>query len=509
MFSFRQLTIYGMVFASGTLIGYDSGYLNGVLGSSDFIHRYGAEDSTGWYLTPKIRALFTSLLVVGTLSGSISANFLFKWMGRKGTLIISAIIYGAGVALQVPAPPAGVFVLGRILLGMGLGLISVTSPMYLVESSRPTTRGRFIALYTQLLTCGNVIVCGISLGTRNLAGANSWRVTVGFQLFLALVIFLGALIAPESPVILMKANKHDEARQALASLRNIDPNSEEMTESIDEIARWVQEQSTSGEVHLSECFKGPDLRRQLLGICIAFFTIATGITFWFGYGTTFFEAAGVNNSYLISLILALVNAVFTAPSPYLVERFGRRICLFVGGVIMAITMLVPSIIHQVAPGSRVDQFALVAGAVIFIAAYAPSWGTIGWIVMTEPYSQRLRLLQSTITMVVYWTSTWAVGFITPYMVDATAGDLGVKVCYVWLVMIILSVLWAYFYVPELAGLSVAETDLLFETGIPARKSASWGASLRSNARDIEESTSIVLTVGEKGVKTDEAPYAHT
>lgn len=201
--------------------------------------------------------------------------------------------------------------------------------------------------------------------------------TVGFQLFLALVIFLGALIAPESPVILMKANKHDEARQALASLRNIDPNSEEMTESIDEIARWVQEQSTSGEVHLSECFKGPDLRRQLLGICIAFFTIATGITFWFGYGTTFFEAAGVNNSYLISLILALVNAVFTAPSPYLVERFGRRICLFVGGVIMAITMLVPSIIHQVAPGSRVDQFALVAGAVIFIAAYAPSWGTIG------------------------------------------------------------------------------------------------------------------------------------
>lgn len=76
--------------------------------------------------------------------------------------------------------------------------------------------------------------------------------------------------------------------------------------------------------------------------------------------------------------------------------------------------------------------------------------------MTEPYSQRLRLLQSTITMVVYWTSTWAVGFITPYMVDATAGDLGVKVCYVWLVMIILSVLWAYFYVPELAGLSVAE-----------------------------------------------------
>ena len=202
-------------------------------------------------------------------------------------------------------------------------------------------------------------------------------VTVGFQLFLALVIFLGALVAPESPVLLLKANKHEESRQALAALRNIHIHSEEMTESIDEITRWVEEQNTSGEVRLSECFKGSDLRRQLLGTCIAFFTIATGITFWFGYGTTFFEAAGVSDSYLISLILALVNAVFTAPSPYLVERFGRRICLFIGGIIMAVTMLVPSIIHQVAPGSRVDQFALVAGAVIFIAAYAPSWGTIG------------------------------------------------------------------------------------------------------------------------------------
>ena len=80
----------------------------------------------------------------------------------------------------------------------------------------------------------------------------------------------------------------------------------------------------------------------------------------------------------------------------------------------------------------------------------------GWIIMTEPYSQRLRLLQSTITMVVYWTSTWLVGFITPYMVDATAGDLGVRVCYIWLVMIILSLVWAFFYVPELAGLSMAE-----------------------------------------------------
>lgn len=81
--------------------------------------------------------------------------------------------------------------------------------------------------------------------------------------------------------------------------------------------------------------------------------------------------------------------------------------------------------------------------------------------MTEPYSQRLRLHQSTITMLVYWLSTWAIGFVTPYLVDATAADLEIKVCFIWLAMIVVSIVWAYFYVPELSGLSGSDVSLIF------------------------------------------------
>jgi len=110
---------------------------------------------------------------------------------------------------------------------------------------------------------------------------------------------------------------------------------------------------------------------------MSFFTIATGITFWFGYGTTFFVAAGVNRPYLISLVLALVNCIFTAPSIYLIERVGRRWSLFIGGIIMILTQLLTSIIHSVAPSGDASKNMLVAGAVIFIAAYAPTWGIGG------------------------------------------------------------------------------------------------------------------------------------
>ncbi|KAF7516742.1 hypothetical protein PCG10_001947 [Penicillium crustosum] len=390
--------------------------------------------------------------------GSISASITGNRIGRKGSLILAATVYTIGVIMQTVAPPPAAFSVGRIFLGAALGIISVVSPMYLVESSNGNTRGRLVSFYTLLLTCGNVLACGINMGTSKLSGANTWR----------------AIVAPESPVLLLKKGKPEEARQSLAVLRNIGMNSEEMSQEYEEISIWLTEQSTHSSVKLIECFQGSNLRRQLLGVCMAILTISTGITFWFGYGTTFFQQAGVSNSYLISLILALVNAIFTVLSTFLVEQVGRRLCLLWGGMIMGVAMLVPAVINMVSPDSTSSHNALIAG----------------WVIMTEPYSQRLRLHQSTITMLVYWLSTWAIGFVTPYLVDATAADLEIKVCFIWLAMIVVSIVWAYFYVPELSGLSGADMDLLFEAGIPAWKSKQW-STLTGYVWDIPDMTSNV------------------
>ncbi|PYH91643.1 glucose transporter [Aspergillus ellipticus CBS 707.79] len=480
MVSLRQAAIYGMVFTSATLIGYDSGYLNGVLGSPDFIRRYGVtdrEDGT-MYLAPRTKSLFTSLLVIGTLIGSMLAMFKSDRIGRKGSFFLAAILYAIGASLQTAAPPPGVFILGRIFTGLALGLISIVSPSYLVESSTGTSRGRLVALYSQPLTGGNVIACGISLGTKHLAGANSWRITIAFQLILVLAVFLGALFAPESPVLLLQRTNPSAARHSLSILRNLPASSAAIDQALQEIQTSISERDSLGHPHLAEIFHGTDLRRTLLGTAMGFMTIATGITFWFGYGTTFFKAAGVQNAYLVSLILALVNAIFT----------GRSVdaCLLWGGGIMGITQIVVAVIHTVSPDTAADHNSLIVCTVVFIAAYAATWGTVGWVTMTEPYSTRLRIHQTTITMVVYWLSTWAVGFVTPYIVDATAADLGVYISYVWFGMVVLSLAWAYVFVPELSGLSTPEIDLLFEDQVPAWKSVAWKRSLGSISIDGQE-----------------------
>ncbi|KAF7540419.1 hypothetical protein G7054_g1317 [Neopestalotiopsis clavispora] len=469
-----------MIFSAAISIGYDSGYLNGVLGSEDFIRLYGIsnDDGLSMYLSPTTRSVFSSILIVGTLLGCLANTFITTWIGRRGSLRIAAALYAVGVGMQASGSVEAVFIVGRILLGVAIGLISNTVPSYLMECSTASNRGRLMAFYSQFLTTGNVLACGINYGTTRYSDSRSWRITITFQLFLAGMIGIGAFVCPESPLILSQRGQMDAARTSYAILKNRPRDSHEVNDSMQKLEQHLQQEAALGTVPVRECFQGSNLRRTLIGLAMSFFTIATGITFWFGYGTTFFQAAGIENSYLISLILALVNCVFTAPSIYLIERFGRRRSLMYGGAVMALTQLLTGIIYSVAADSNASKNMLVAGAVIFIAAYAPTWGIGGWLLMAEPFSDRLRVYQSAIVLAFYWIITWLVGFITPYLVDETAANLGVYVSYIWFGMGVLSMIWAYLCVPEFAGLSIQEIDMLFEKRIPAWRSRKWQNELR-------------------------------
>ncbi|KAH9226756.1 hypothetical protein K456DRAFT_42717 [Colletotrichum gloeosporioides 23] len=378
MLSARQILVYGIIFSSATIIGYDSGYLNGVLGSQDFTKIYGIRDGdTGaMYLTPYTRSTFSALFVVGALVGCQLVPLLTSKIGRRGNLYAASCTYAVGVALQTAGLAPAVFIVGRVLLGVAFGLISVTVwplhpshvyteplndmhqvPAYLMECSTPTNRGQLMARYSQFLTTGNVLACAISLGTSKYADSRSWRITIAFQLVLALTV---------------------------------------------------------------------------IG----------------------------------------------------------------GGVLMGLAQLLTAIIHTAAPDSKADKTMLVVGAVFFIASYAPTWGIGGWLLMAEPFSDRARNYQSSIVLTAYWIITWLVGFVTLYMVDETAGNLGVKVSYIWFSMTVLSLVWAYTCVPELAGLSRSEIDKLFEERVPAWRSREWQRQLRT-IQAVEAESDKGPTVEEK------------
>lgn len=260
----------------------------------------------------------------------------------------------------------------------------------------------------------------------------------------------------------IKLGKLEQARMTIACLYNLDEASQLVDESIATLVSTFETSKGTSKATFAECFRGTERRRTLIGVAMGWFTIATGITFWFGYGTTFFQAAGVENAYLVSLGLALVNAGFTALSFLFVERLGRRTTLFVGSSIMGITQLVAGVVHTAKPDSATDKHCLIVCAVLFIAAYASTWGPVGWITMSEPFSARGRQNQQAITMFSYWTATWAVGFCTPYLVDDQSkggAGLGVNITYLWFGLVVITTLWAYFCLPKLRGLSFIQVCL--------------------------------------------------
>lgn len=196
-----------------TLIGYDSGYLNGVLASDEFIHRYGVSDDNGatWYLKAHTRSLFTSMFVPGTIIGCLLASAIPD-RGMCGCAIATgnrpANMLESGPQRNLSARrnrmwsrscgsscwssrgslrhrpscarhrPRTDIDRGKQMVLPGIHYHYVNclqTPVYLVEASSGTTRGRMIAIYLQLLTCGNVLACAISLATSKLEGSKSWR----------------------------------------------------------------------------------------------------------------------------------------------------------------------------------------------------------------------------------------------------------------------------------------------------------------------------------------------
>lgn len=177
-------------------------------------------------------------------------------------------------------------------------------------------------------------------------------------------------------MILTKQGHHDEARQSLSALRDLPVDSSDIYRELQDIQDVLAMGAPPTLKSYIECLQGTNLRRQLIAAMAAVFGLWTGIGFFLAYGTTFFESAGVDDAFLISLILAIVMCVFTVPSIYTLDRYGRRALAYFGGSVQAIALLLAGVVHNTMLASPAASKVLIACCVIFITAYAGSWGPV-------------------------------------------------------------------------------------------------------------------------------------
>ena len=314
-----------VVALGGALLGFDSAVVNGVVGP--------VRDTFG--LTPAQVGWTTSCLILGAMGGNAAAGPLAARFGRRTILLVAALLFTVSAIWSGLSSGVNELVIARIIGGLGVGAAILIAPIYIAEIAPPERRGRLVS-FNQL-----GIVVGISAAffsnyfinryfesLPKEAQTDAWRWMLGIEAIPALLYFLLLWTVPRSPRWLLAQGRRDEATQALARFGS----------SIDDLPT---EETKAGSGALSEFFSSRYSRIVVIALGLAFFQQITGINAIFYYASTIFEKTGASVASALSqsIIIGLVNLVFTLVAMRFIDRIGRKPLLLIGSAGMAIALL--------------------------------------------------------------------------------------------------------------------------------------------------------------------------
>ncbi|KAF8142912.1 general substrate transporter [Mycena galopus ATCC 62051] len=497
-------TYFMCVFAAfgGIFFGYDTGWMGGVLGMPFFIQMYThmpypAEPFSAASLPPSFalpaweKSLMTSILSAGTFFGALIAGDIADVVGRRPTIIMGCFVFAIGCILEVaPMDVLACFVIGRLVAGAGVGFISAIIILYMSEIAPKSVRGALVSGYQFCITIGILLANCVVYATQNRLDTGSYRIPIGVQFLWAIILGTGLLFLPESPRYWANKGDIEKATVCLARVRDQPRDSDYVQDELAEIIANLEYEKahvpqTSYVGSWLACFSGSlfdgssNVRRTIVGTGLQCAQQFTGINFIFYFGTSFFQTLGtISNPFLISLVTTLVNVLATPVSFYIIERFGRRRILIVGGSFMVVCQFIVAIIGTAAPhatipgGNPTAVKAEIAFICLNIASFAMTWGPSAWVVVGEMFPLPIRSRGVGMSTASNWFWNCIIAVITPYFVSTDEANLGPKVFFIWGATACLSTLFAYFFVSETKGLSLEQVDQMLSETTP-RTSAGW------------------------------------
>ncbi len=325
IFTYRISLIVAM---GGFLLGFDSAVISGTV---PFIREYFQmnEIQLGWAV---------SCLILGAMTGNLSAGPLSSRFGRKNILIITAILFVISALGSALANTYIMLIFARIMGGIGVGAAILIAPVYIAEIAPANKRGQLVSL-NQL----NIVI-GISAAYFSNyflleEGDNNWRWMLGVEVVPAMLYFILLFMVPKSPRWLCRVGRDKEALSTLQKIGGKDF----AKQTISEIRQSLE--SKKEKVKWNSLFSKKLRFVMLIGFAIAFFQQITGINAIMYYAPTIFEQAGgeTESSFLQAVIVGLTNLTFTILAIYLIDSLGRKMLLMIGTALMAIALISTSI----------------------------------------------------------------------------------------------------------------------------------------------------------------------
>ena len=397
-FTFNNGYIVGISLISalgGYLFGFDFAVIAGAL---PFLREAFALDA--WW-----EGFLTGSLALGCIVGCLIAGRIADQYGRKLGLVLAAAIFAASSLGMAFSANLTVFIAMRFAAGIGVGMASLLSPMYIAEVSPAQVRGRNVAI-NQLTVVIGILVTNLVNYLLADGGSESWRWMFGLGAVPSVLFFLGVLWLPESPRWLVKAGRQEQAAKVLHKLGS--PDYAESTLS-------GIHQSLQGGVRQSfrAVFEKSVRPAVIVGITLALFQQLCGINVVFNYASTIFESVGadLDRQLLETVAIGVVNLLFTLVAMWQVDKLGRRPLMLVGSLGLSIAYIVLALLLQgQAATLLISLFVLLA-----IAIYATTLAPVVWVLISEIFPNKIRGTASSVAIVALWIGYFILVFTFPIL----------------------------------------------------------------------------------------------
>ncbi|KAM4745140.1 solute carrier family 2, facilitated glucose transporter member 8 [Anableps anableps] len=434
----------------GFVLGYSSPAIPELSRISDPRLRL-SEDEGSW---------FGSIVTIGAAAGGLLGGWMVQRIGRKVTLMFCALPYVFGFTIIIAAQNVWMLYVGRVLTGMASGVTSLVVPLYISETAHEKVRG-------MLGSCVQLMVVFGVMGAYLAGLFVDWRwLAICCSLPPSLLVVIMCFM-PETPRFLLSKGKRREAEEALRFLRGPDAPIEWECSRIEDAC---DEQGST--FHLSD-LKDPGVFKPLLiSILLMVFQQMTGINAIMFYAQNIFEQAHFKESNLASVIVALIQVIFTGVAALIMDKAGRKVLLVISGVVtMSSTTafgvyfyLVSKIPSAASVGAAAAEphpdltWLALASMTIFIAGFSIGWGPIPWLIMSEVIPIRVRGFAGAAVVLSNWGMAFVVtkSFQDMMILLTSAGTFWLFAC-----MCALNIIFTVIFIPETKGKTLEQIEAIF------------------------------------------------
>ena len=455
--NFGYLIFLSVVAAlGGFLFGYDTAVISGTIAQVTQLFQLDALQQ-GWYV---------GCALVGSIVGVLFAGILSDKLGRKLTMVISAVLFSTSALGCALSADFAQLVVYRIIGGVGIGVVSIVSPLYISELAVAQYRGRLVSLYQLAVTVG--FLGAYLVNYQLLAWAESgtqlsvdwlnkifitevWRGMLGMETLPAILFFIIIFFIPESPRWLIVRGKELKAVYILEKIYN------SITEAKSQLNETKSVLTSETKSEWSLLMKPGIFKAVIIGVCIAILGQFMGVNAVLYYGPSIFENAGLSggDSLFYQVLVGLVNTLTTVLALVIIDKVGRKKLVYYGVSGMDVSLILIGLYFLFGGSLGVSSLFLLVFFLFYVFCCAVSICAVVFVLLSEMYPTKVRGLAMSIAGFALWIGTYLIGQLTPWMLQnlTPAGTF-----FLFALMCVPYMLIVWKLVPETTGKSLEEIE---------------------------------------------------